>query len=457
MKRGEPPAFRHVVLISLDTTRADRLGPYGFPDAHTPHLDRLAREGLLFRHHYAVAPTTLAAHTSLFTGLHPHRHGTPRNDHAVADTLTLLPERLHTQGFVSGAALGAMPLGSATGFTQGFDWIDEDFSRSGLTHLHGDTERRGDQVTAAALRFLDGLPADDSRRIFLFAHYFDAHAPYDAPPEFRALFPSDPRLPHAGELRHLARTRWQLRQGRPDTARHVEALKVAYQAGIAAADHHVGALLDGLQARGLLDDALVIVTADHGEAFELHADPFDHGATVHDDALHVPLILRFPGAWAGGQTSDALVSQVDLLPTLADLLDLDVDDLDGLSFLPTLRGEQVDRPPVYAEATKPHLKPSDGAWTNAPLPKAARDLTTKVILDPRLDQAARYSVSDDPDELRPRLANSHPLLAAVQAWAASADPLPPQPITSARLRAQLAALGYADDPGGDEAPDGADP
>jgi len=289
---------RHVIVISLDTTRADQLGCYGNTKVKTPNLDRLAAESIVLDDLLSVAPSTLASHTSLFTGKFPHTHGSARNGFVVNDENVTLAELLHEHGFTSAAFVGSFALESRFNLSQGFDRYDEEFDRLRGRDPVMQNERRAASVTDAALSYLDqaGIP----RRLFLFAHYFDAHAPYAPPPPYDTLY--DPQG-GAGLPVLIAETKdCPLASG--DAGSLAERAALQYAGEISYMDEHVGRLLDGLRERGVLDRALVVVTSDHGETFWEHPYCFNHGWDTYQATLHVVGMVRLPGALHGGLDGD---------------------------------------------------------------------------------------------------------------------------------------------------------
>lgn len=455
----QPPTPKHIVLVSIDTLRADVLSMYpGHPRVQTPRLQQLADQGIVFERHYSAAPTTLASHTALFTGDYPHTHGVPRNDHLVDDSNRMLPERLKNLGFDTAAFLGAMPLASHSNFPQGFDHLDEDFT----VHRHHDetdqTMREGDQVTDRALAWAAEWSErrGDDGRLFLFAHYFDVHAPYVPPPKYRDLYDVDPKITTEGTMDHVHKVQRAFQRNDPRAEAAGANLVELYYGGVTYADHHVGRLFQGLKEQGILDDALVIVTSDHGETFYDHEEVFDHGRTVYDETVHTPLIVRFPDGWGGGRRVADVVSNTDVLPTLARLLGADAGDTDGVDFFGALAGRWLRpaRAPVFAEATKPWVVGKH--WQNDPMAKMVRDGDRKLILEPRKgDRQQLFHVDDDPRELND-LAATLPDEAAslgtvLETWRRQADPRPSPRSSDSRVQAELAALGYVDDAaGGDD-------
>jgi arylsulfatase A-like enzyme len=221
------------------------------------------------------------------------------------------------------------------------------------------------------------------------------------------------------------------------------ALRELYAGGVREVDRQLGRLLAGLQTRGLLDTSLVIVVADHGETFDAHEEVFDHGETVYDETVHVPLITRWPGSWRAGERVTTPVSLLDVAPTVHHLLALPAPAVEGRSLL----ADHPDRGPLFAEATKPHLGDRPG-WNNDELIKAAIDGPYKLIVDPRNGRRALYDLTADPGE-QTNVRKAHPaeadaLDAALDAWRASARPLSSRKISNERVKAELEALGYVE-------------
>jgi arylsulfatase A-like enzyme/regulator of sirC expression with transglutaminase-like and TPR domain len=273
-----------VLLIVIDTLRADRLGTGGDHRAHTPNLDALARRGTRFTHAMTPAPVTLPAVASLLTGRTPLRHGVRDNEHFVLPAgETTLAERLRADGWRTAAVVGSAVLAADRGLNQGLESYDDAFAGPYPVYdrayalLAGElaaTRRRADRVTDSALELLGELPDE---RFFLLVHYFDVHMFHDPPPAWAARC--------GGDL---------------------------YRGEVAFVDDQVGRLLAALEGR---DDVLIVVTADHGEALGEHGEP-QHGFLLYESTLHVPLIVAGPGVEVGA-VRDEPVSLVDVEPWLA--------------------------------------------------------------------------------------------------------------------------------------------
>jgi arylsulfatase A-like enzyme len=316
---GPPP--RSLVLIVVDTLRRDHLAAYGYPRETAPTITRVAAEGAVLE---GVSPSswTKPATASLLTGLHPLRHQAIQYPDALSESALTLAERLRAHGYHTLAASAQFNVSEGFGFAQGFD-----------TFLLGDaaygTSPRASELNAKLLPQLRTL----RRPFFLYVHYVDPHAPYDPPTAWDGA-PLDPRLARerpmtSRDLRSAlfaARPRGQLQ----------DAVDL-YDGDIRSADSGIAELLTALRAQDLARDALTIVTSDHGEEFEEHGR-MEHGQTLYEEVLRVPLIVRAPGlvrpGWRHGP-----VSLLDVVPTLADLLSFPAGDVDGVDQAPLLRGD----------------------------------------------------------------------------------------------------------------------
>ena len=313
---GITPERRSVVLITVDTTRADRLEPYGATDVETPHMNRLALEGLRFDHAYSVAPITLVSHTSILTGLYPPQHGVRNNGtHYVPDELTSVAEILRDDGYRTAAFVSAAVLEKRYGLTQGFEVYDDDLSTGRERHPRTVPDRPAEATVDAANTWLDGLDGEDP--FFLWIHFYDPHAAYSPPPPFRD--------------------------------RYRERL---YDGEIAYMDAQIGRLLDHPRLRRN-QDLVVSVLGDHGESLGEHGEQ-THAILAYDSTLRVPWILRVSGGRPGLVVREP-VSQVDFFPTLLDVLDFEIPEgLPGRSLLTGLEQGAAQRPTIYSETYLPY-------------------------------------------------------------------------------------------------------
>jgi arylsulfatase A-like enzyme len=295
---------RSVILISIDTLRADHLGCYGHPLPTSPNLDAFADQGTLFDDAFAPSPWTLPSHVSLLTGLYPTRHGVRTTDRRLADAIPSLATLLAQQGFETGAIVNAVIMRRQFGLAQGFatyEMVPSDQSRAGAAS----------RVTDAALRWLGDRRG---RRVFLFLHYYDVHSDYRSLTRYVRMFAPGPSR-FDGSTTQLADVRGGRLPIDEEGAAHLARL---YDAGIRQLDQELGRLLTRLRETGWLDDSAVVVTSDHGEEFLDHGSVL-HGHTHYQELLRIPLILRGPTIPAGVRVRTP-VSLVDVVPTLLALL-----------------------------------------------------------------------------------------------------------------------------------------
>lgn len=353
----------NLLLVSLDTTRADRIGCYGYPQARTPRLDALAANGLRFSQATTVAPLTLPAHASLMTGSFPAAHGVRDNGgFYLGEDRVTLAEWLRERGYRTGGFIGAFVLDRRWGIAQGFDRYFDDFDLSKFEGGGGmdSVQRRGDEVVARALEWLDAVGVSP---FFAWVHLYDPHTPYAAPEPFAGRFPRTP--------------------------------SGAYDAEIAWTDSLVGRLVDRLAAERRLDRTVVVVVGDHGEALGGHREQ-THGFFVYDETIHVPLILAGPGVGRGVVRDPVRI--VDVLPTVLELLGVPpLPQAQGTSLLPLARGERRDLP-ALAESWYPRYH---YGWSEL---VAFREGRYKLIRAPRREL---YDLEADPRETR-NLAEAEP-------------------------------------------------
>lgn len=338
-----PSVADNLVLITIDTLRADRVGAYGYTAARTPALDRLARHGVRFDKAYAAAPITLTSHASLLTGRYPPGHGARHNGLHVDESVPTLATFLHDRGFATGAFVGAFPLDRRFGLARGFDVYSDRMPRG--EDGRQANERPGHAVVDEAITWA----SKRHERFFLWVHLFEPHAPYGDP----------------------------VHDGRPAPLR--------YDEEIATADEQVGRLLNALAPR--LGRTLVVVAGDHGESFGEHGE-VGHSLFVYDTTLRVPLIVSGPGAPAGGLVAEP-VCLVDVAPTVVRSLALPRFDSDGVDLAPAFAGAPLAARALYAESFAPLL---DFGWS--PL-RSLREGRWKAVAAPRSEL---YALGEDPGE-----------------------------------------------------------
>jgi len=340
-----------VILITVDTLRADHVGVYGKGRAVTPHLDALAHDGAVFERCIAQTPLTLPSHTTLLSGTYPLRHQLRDNGSSVVPTeLTLLSEVLKEKGYDTAAFIGAYVLHSKWGLNQGFDTYADDFERSRYQRLRLQNEKRADEVIAEAKSWIESR---QGRPFFAWVHLYDPHAPYNPP----APFDRYPAAPYRGEVEYC--------------------------------DRVLGDFFDFLRKTGILDRSLVVVTSDHGEGLGEHGED-EHGFFVYESTVRVPLILRSPFGFPVKRVPD-LVELVDVAPTILDALEIPKpSESQGESLLPFVFGEPKEAEgTAYAETFYPRMH---YGWADL---KAFYHGEWKYVQAPG---AELYRLSDDPGE-----------------------------------------------------------
>jgi len=441
-------ALEVIVLISIDTLRADYLGVYGHPYVKTPHIDALARTGIRFTQAFAVAPTTLASHTSMMTGTFPHTHGVPRNGFQVPASNQMLAEILKARGYRTIGFTGGYPLHARFGFAQGFD---EYRMLSSPDKSATDT---GNRVTDNVLEWVNQA---GSGKLFLFVHYWDVHAPYFPPSPFNRMYRTD-RLELTGGGAELKQLRGNLKKGTFEAFAQSEVTGRLYAGEVTWTDKQVGRLLDGLDERGLLKNSLVILTSDHGEAMDAHPNEYwGHGYSVYDETARIPLIIKLPASRGAGSVIEGMVSNIDILPTILDLLQLPTSEaVEGSSFAKTLDdvAHEVRERPIFSEATKPHTRELEdaGDWRNAAKCKGIWVNDWKLHDCPYNGFKALYNRSRDPRERNNLLPSSDAkthdiyqrLAKRLAAWSATAAPEESVKDEDPIVIEQLRALGYVE-------------
>jgi arylsulfatase A-like enzyme len=438
-RESGPP---NLVLISLDTTRRDHTSVYGYERETTPNLEKLAAEGVRFAMAYAPSSTTGPSHATLFTSLHPITHRVVKNGRVLTPPHETLAERLRAHGFATAGVVSSYVLDARFGYAQGFDVWDDDFDAATAT-VRGEQwegaavevfDRRADATTAHAVAWLDGRsegtagpPRDASRPFFLFVHYFDPHAPWVPPAEVARAFP-----PADGPG-----------QGLP-------ALRARYDAEIAFTDQQLGVLLDALEERGLAENTIVAVTADHGEGLMQHG-LLMHGAQIYEEQVRVPLLLRWPARLPAGRVVEGAVSLIDLPPTLLELAGVPLTGdgaMQGRSLVPVLEGRASLDPAEPIFLFRQHYERGfDSGVPVAGEQYGVRLGDWKLILGPEEGTRQLFDVARDPRERRDLAAERPEQAAALEQriadWRSryTRDETAPEAISPEDLE-RLRALGY---------------
>ncbi len=385
----------NVLLISIDTLRADHVGAYGYGRDTSPNLDALAADGVRFEEAVAESSWTLPTHATMFTGLGQSVHGVGYGRSRLDGSVTTLAETLSAAGYRTKGVWTGPFLHSFFGLDQGFDEylgfvgetcydqeafdVDDESSREEIKETHDASHRTitSADVTDEALRYFGEVGEVGDAPFFLFLHYFDVHADYIPAEEFVAPFLAD--LPEATN---------EVEAKRND-------LLARYDGEIRWTDHHVGRLLDGLAERGLADDTIVVVTSDHGEEFLEHGR-YGHNATLYDEVLLVPLIVRPPDLADArrGAVVEATARHADLMPTILELADLEAPGpFTGSSLAAAIRGERTE-----PRAAVSRLRLGETyAWTAVRF--HGKKLVRKELADG--DDVAVFDLETDPAERTP--------------------------------------------------------
>lgn len=430
----------NVILVSLDTTRADRLSCYGHFRRTSPHLDRVAEEGVLFTDFFSPHIPTYPGHTTMMTGKDLYAHqitcqsGTPE----PAQGVRMLAELLQAEGYFTAAAdnLGRW-------FTRGFDLIEGyDWDTAAPRDW-----RKGEAVTQAALKALHTAAAQD-KPFFLFLHFWDPHTPYLPPPPFDRMFYSgsekDPSNSSMDALWEFENFKYYFHEWMPGVT-DIEFPKAQYDAEIAYMDACFAHILTHLDTLGLTGDTLLVITADHGEELDEHEHWFDHHG-LYDTNLHIPLLMRCPDHLPAGMRINGLTQTQDIAPTILHFLELsrraEREGMTGKSLLPL-----IFSPASTARGTTDFIHCTENTWMKK---RGLRTHEWKLIVPletPDLhghSEIELYHLSSDPGELR-NIASERPEVVArlrgqMDAWIAERlavtglpDPLPLQPIPLRRV------------------------
>lgn len=350
---SKPAKKFNLLLITIDTLRADHLGIYG-GRVKTPIMDGLANSGVRFTRAYTHVPLTLPSHCSLLTGTIPPVHGVRDNGYRFSQKNKTLAELLKAEGYATAAFVGAFPLDSRFGLDKGFDFYDDNYGSRNLQRDLTFVERKAEEVTRRASAWLE---SNKDENFFLWVHYFDPHAPYEPPPPFSFDY-----------------------RGRE------------YEGEIAYTDKMLGELLANLNSLGLRDQTIIVLTSDHGEGLGEHQEK-THGIFIYDSTMRVPLILYNQEILPQGQVISDLIGLTDVFPTILDFLNIPYNpkEIQGQSFMPTiLKKKSLKNREIYIESVAAML---DRNW--APLHGLIIN-NWKYIEAP---QPELYDLEKDPQEL----------------------------------------------------------
>lgn len=411
------PSPQLVLLVTIDTLRADHLGSYGYDRARTPHLDQLAADGLRFEQATTASNNTLPAHPSILTGRYPRSLGVPRNSFPLPRSEITLAQRFRESGYETAAFISGSALESSMGLSAGFDTYDEALG----IHELDQEQRRAQDTTDAVLCW---LKAREPGRAFVWLHYFDPHYPYTPPPPFDSLYGDDYEGPADGSMEYLSHL-WskgsaRIRPSHEDLQRLVD----LYDGEIAYTDGQLGRLLATIDELGLRDEAIVAVTADHGESLTEHDYLFNHGLHLYEPSLRVPLLVRLPSSYrVEARVISASVQTLDPFPTLLEAAGIrgaatqDRPPLDGVSLMPLIRGgDEAVREHSFAESSRPWSveKQHPAEYRNARKAHMVMEGPWKLIATPYSGKRELYHTGRDPQELHNAIADEPEVLARLE-------------------------------------------
>ena len=347
----------NILFITLDTTRADHLGCYGYDKVETPNMDRLAETGILFKNAICQSPLTLPSHSSIFTGTYPFYHGVRDNGgfYLEQDKVTLA-EVLKENGWATSAFIGAFVLDSRWGLDQGIDYYYDNFDFAKYKRISLDSvQREGGEVIGA---FFEWFEENYHKKFFSWIHLYDPHTPYDPPEPYKSRYSIRP---------------WGL-----------------YDGEIAYVDSLIGKALDKLREKDILEKTLIVIVGDHGESLGQHSEN-RHGFFVYDATISVPLIIKIPSSKLGEIEVSSQVETIDIMPTLMQILGLPVPhEVQGNSLIPLIMDKNPRQEALaYSETYYPRYR---YGWSEL---KSLRSTQYKYIQAPRREL---YDLTKDPDE-----------------------------------------------------------
>lgn len=436
----------NLILVTVDTLRADHLGFAGYPRDTSPNLDALAREGTWFPAFYSQSATTGAAHASLFTSLPPKDTGVTANSQRFPKDATSIMSALHDAGYATAAFVSSVVVGRKSKLQEHFDHFDDELTTKEQNRQER-YERPADQTVAAALKWIAAAPRD--RPFYVWIHLIDPHGPYTAPVD-PDRYVGDAHYGTVETAIPLSEADWQ-----PGTIPHYQALGgitdpryyvARYDAEIRFMDAALGTLVQTLAADGLAADTLLAITADHGETLAEpgHRHYFSHGVITYDETVRIPLVIREP---RGERRLDAVdrtrpLSSLDLAPTLLELL--------GVPIPQTFQGRNLLRATLDPEAPIVSL----GGYGTEKLEQqigtqfSVRRGPLRYIINSRDGAQELYDVAADPGETRNLIAappaDVAALRAPIDATLGASRMAAPEQALSEQQKAALKALGYVE-------------
>jgi len=351
------PSDLNVLFFTLDTTRADHIGCYGYKEVDTPHIDSLAREGILFSNATSQSPLTLPSHSSIFTGNYPFFHGVRDNGgFYLEQDQVALAEILQQNGWMTSAFVGAFVLDSRWGIDQGFDYYYDNFDFAKYKRISlASVQREGGEVVQA---FFEWFEKNSPERFFSWIHFYDPHTPYEPPEPYKTQYGGRPHGLYDGEIAYV--------------------------------DSLIGKVLNKLEERDLLRKTVIVIVGDHGESLGEHHES-THGFFIYDACTSVPLIIRIPSVTLKALAIADQVQNIDIMPTLCEILNLPIPEtVQGQSLLPLILGKKLKHErSAYSETYYPRYH---YGWSEL---KSLRTAQYKYILAPRPEL---YDLDQDPRE-----------------------------------------------------------
>ena len=436
---GQAKSLKGIILISLDTLRADHLGIYGYHRNTSPFIDSFAKESIVFEHAVVQSPWTLPSHMSIMTSLYPYFHGIKKASERLADEHVTLAELLREGGYRTAAFVDRGWMRAVFGFNQGFDIYDD----------------RGIGIAQILPKVKKWLDKNKSNPFFLFIHCYDIHHPYNPPPPYNNIFHdfiyTGHFIPNDKNLKAAQRNELKVND---EDLRHIIAL---YDGGIRYTDKEIGEFLSYLRNSGLEDQSLIIITSDHGEEFKEHGS-FLHRQLYYRPNLNVPLIMRIPNHPKNEIRIEELVQSIDLLPTILEIAELPPHPkTQGRSLLPLIKRYKNFLNRSLWKVFHPFKKDSNTSfaeygthnWENPYYSIIADDyqmiyrLKSQSIqlFNLKADSLAKNNIAKDHDDISERLLSQlkeiYSLTPSHKASIINIDET---------TREQLKALGYLDDP-----------
>jgi arylsulfatase A-like enzyme len=429
----------NVLLVTIDTLRADHLGTYGYARPTSPRIDALGRQGAVFERAYTYWPKTRGSMAIMLTGRRPSQNGYSKAHPLLLGFNPTLASVLKEAGYVTAATVDNPNVAAASGYAKGFDTYRETWEEPGLA-----TEMdRTTAITESAVSFLTKARKD--RPFFLWLHYVNPHAPYAPPPPYDSAFldassRAGRRLPTVPGLHGGIPRQWAV-PGQDRLGYYV----AQYDGEIAAVDEHVGRVMDALRDSGAASRTVVVLTSDHGESLGEHDYYFDHGEDVFEPSLAIPLIVIAPGT-APGSRVDAFATTLDIVPTILDAVKVSYPpDLAGTSLLPVARGESAGPERLFAQNDRNLSATWDRRFKLVATPMG--DGRRLALYERRLDSGeTRDRSKERPEDLRQqtRALEQHQERADRE-WAATrrlTEGAAGEPPMSAEACEKLKALGY---------------